>query len=114
MKTTHMIGLFGLALAVSLIGSAVAQEPHGGAKLFAEAKIKPDQARALALNVQPGKIKDWEIEKENGGSGLRYSFDIDAGGVTHEVGVDARDGKILENVVESAADEAREAKEDEK
>jgi hypothetical protein len=41
-----------------------------------------------------------ELEKEKGGSGLRYSFDIKIGGVTHEVGVDAKSGKLLENSAE--------------
>jgi uncharacterized membrane protein YkoI len=40
------------------------------------------------------------LEKEKGGSGLRYSFDIKNGSVVHEVGVDAKTGKILENSVE--------------
>jgi uncharacterized membrane protein YkoI len=43
-----------------------------------------------------------ELEKEMGGSGLRYSFDIKAKGVTYEVGVDAADGSVLENTKESA------------
>lgn len=30
----------------------------------------------------------------------------------HEIGVDAADGKVIENIVETAADEAREARED--
>jgi hypothetical protein len=41
-----------------------------------------------------------ELEKEKGGSGLRYSFDIKNGGVTHEVGIDAKTGKLLENSAE--------------
>jgi hypothetical protein len=41
-----------------------------------------------------------ELEKEKGGSGLRYSFDIKNAGVTHEVGVDAKTGKLLENRAE--------------
>jgi hypothetical protein len=48
----------------------------------------------------PGKITDEELEKEQGGSGLRYSFDIKRGAVTHEVGVDAQNGKVLENAKE--------------
>jgi len=32
----------------------------------------------------------------------RYSFDIKNGSVTHEVGVDAETGKVLENSVEGA------------
>ena len=52
------------------------------------------------LEAFPGKITDEELEKEKGGSGLRYSFDIKNGGVTHEVGVDAKTGKLLENSAE--------------
>jgi uncharacterized membrane protein YkoI len=55
------------------------------------------EARVVALKAFPGKITDEELEKEKGGSGLRYSFDIKNGGVTYEVGVDARTGKVLEN-----------------
>jgi hypothetical protein len=40
------------------------------------------------------------LEREKGGSGLRYSFDISRHGVTHEVGVDTVTGKVLENSVE--------------
>jgi len=31
---------------------------------------------------------------------LRYSFDIERGRVTHEIGVDAKTGKVLENSLE--------------
>jgi uncharacterized membrane protein YkoI len=33
---------------------------------------------------------------------LRYSFDIRNGTVTHEVGVDAKTGKLLESSIEGA------------
>lgn len=39
---------------------------------------------------------------EAGDSGLRYSFDITSAEMTHEVGVDAKTGKALENSVEGA------------
>lgn len=97
-------------VATGSIACAQAAKAHGDPKLLAEAKVTPDAAQKIALKVQPGKIKDWELEREAGGSGLRYSIDIAAGGKTHEVGVDAADGKILENIVESAADEAKEEK----
>jgi uncharacterized membrane protein YkoI len=64
------------------------------------AKVTLSEARAIALKAFPGKITDEELEKEKGGSGLRYSFDIKNGGVTHEVGVDAKTGKLLENSAE--------------
>ncbi len=54
----------------------------------------------VRLKAQTGKITDEELEHEAGGSGLRYSFDIKNGSVTHEVGVDAKTGKVLENSVE--------------
>jgi uncharacterized membrane protein YkoI len=59
-----------------------------------------EQARAIALKAHPGKITDEELEQEKGGSGLRYSFDIKNGKVTHEVGVDAKTAKVLENKAE--------------
>jgi hypothetical protein len=43
-----------------------------------------------------------ELEKEKGGSGLRYSFDIKSGKITYEVGIDARSGEVLENSKEGA------------
>ncbi len=70
---------------------------YTGQELARYAKIGISEARALALRAHPGKITDQELEKEKGGSGLRYSFDIKNGTVTQEVGVDAQTGKILEN-----------------
>ena len=58
------------------------------------------EARAIALKAHPGKITDEELEREKGGTGLRYSFDIKSGGATQEVGVDARTGQVLENATE--------------
>ena len=71
-----------------------------GANLLGMAKITLAQARRTALAVRPGRITDQELEKERGGTGLRYSFDIKSKGRTFEVGVDARTGKVLENDAE--------------
>jgi uncharacterized membrane protein YkoI len=68
-----------------------------GEKLAATAKITIDQARSIALKAHPGTITDEELEKEKGGSGLRYSFDIKSNGHVSEVGVDAQTGEVLEN-----------------
>src|SRR5580704_2140490 len=73
-----------------------------GAGLSKDAKISLTDARAIALKAYGGDIVSEELEKERGGSGLRYSFDIKNGQVTHEVGVDAKTGKLLENSVEGA------------
>jgi uncharacterized membrane protein YkoI len=70
---------------------------YTGQELAKNAQISIKQARAIALKVNPGEITDEELEKERGGSGLRYSFDIKRGAITQEVGVDARTGRVLEN-----------------
>ena len=91
-----------LVISASLMGGASAVSAYTGENEFAkEAKVTLNQARAVALKAFPGEITDQELEKEKGGSGLRYSFDIKSGGgVTHEVGVDAVTGELLENGVE--------------
>ncbi|HZC37266.1 MAG TPA: PepSY domain-containing protein [Sphingomicrobium sp.] len=71
-----------------------------GANLLPLTKVSLTQARATAMAVRPGQITDQELERERGGTGLRYSFDIKANGKTFEVGVDGRTGKVLENKAE--------------
>jgi uncharacterized membrane protein YkoI len=70
---------------------------YTGQELAIKAKITIDEARAIALKARPGTVTDEELEKEKGGSGLRYSFDIKSGNVAYEVGIDAQTGKVLEN-----------------
>ena len=73
---------------------------YTGEGLAKDAKVSISEARAIALKAHPGKIADEELEREKGGTGLRYSFDIKSGGATQEVGVDARTGQVLENATE--------------
>ena len=75
---------------------------YSGEKLAKTAKITLEQATETALKARPGKITDKELEREKGGSGLRYSFDILSKGLTYEVGVDAQTGTVLENGREGA------------
>jgi uncharacterized membrane protein YkoI len=113
MKTTLKLALIAAAsLAASGAGAAMKPAPanYTGHELAGGAKLSLAQARAVALKARPGKIVDQELEKEAGGSGLRYAFDVKSHGATYEVGVDAVTGKVLENAVESAAKEAQEAK----
>jgi uncharacterized membrane protein YkoI len=70
---------------------------YTGEELANDAKITIQAARDIALKARPGKITDEDLERESGGSGLRYSFDIKAGSGTYEVGVDAVTGRVLEN-----------------
>ena len=99
MKTT--IKLSSLLIACAVAGSPLtAAFAYTGQEFAAEATVTLDQARAIALKAFPGTITDEELEKEGGGSGLRYSFDVKSGATTHEVGVDAKTGKVLENSLE--------------
>ena len=86
---------------IATSASAVPQHFRGEG-LARHAKTTIDQARTVALAARPGVITDQELEKERGGSGLRYSFDIKSAGKTFEVGVDARTGKVLENKAEGS------------
>src|SRR5258708_5320635 len=81
-------------------GAAALPKHFAGAELQSMAKVSLKQARTAALRAHPGVITDQELEKEGGGTGLRYSFDIQNKGKTFEVGVDARTGKVLENKAE--------------
>ena len=98
-KTLRFASMLAFACAVACGGSALA---YTGQQYAHDAKISMAQATQMALKVQHGKITDSELEREPGGSGLRYSFDIKSGASTHEVGIDAKTGKVLENSVEGA------------
>ena len=90
-------GLGVAALCIALPASA-----YTGENLARFAKVSLEQARQIALKAHPGVITDQELEREPGGSALCYSFDIRAGAVTQEVGVDAKTGRLLENKPEGA------------
>jgi uncharacterized membrane protein YkoI len=91
---SYILSLIALAM---FSGGAIA---CSGENLAARAKITMEQATAIAQHARPGKVTDRELEREGGGSGLRYSFDVLAKGVTYEVGVDAVTGQVLENDLE--------------
>ncbi|MDP9159730.1 MAG: PepSY domain-containing protein [Acidobacteriota bacterium] len=103
------------AICLVLVGGAWGSTPsHEGqqAKLDNKAKITMAEAQKIALAKEPGKLKSHELEKENGK--LIYSFDIKTKSGVHEVNVDAVSGEIVEDKVESAADEAKEKRQDKK
>lgn len=95
-------------------GTALAQQPTVTVKADKpeyrdQAKITPEQATRTALAKVPGgQVRQAELEQEHGR--LVYSFDIDVPkqeGV-EEVQVDARSGKVVSHVHESAAAERSE------
>ena len=104
--------LMAVIACASLVTAAAFASPlpdkFKGRELARQAGVTLVQARAIALRARPGRISDQELEKESGGSGLRYSFDIVSHGKTVEVGVDAKTGKVLENGAEPPAKEAKE------
>ena len=89
-KKVVTIGLASLLLAV-----AFGAQAYTGEALAKQSKVSMAEARVIALKAHPGKITDEELEKEAGGSGMRYSFDIRVGKATQEVGVDAQTGAVL-------------------
>jgi uncharacterized membrane protein YkoI len=101
-KSRSATVLGALTLIAGLVGGARIATAYTGEELAKTAKVTLDDARAVALKARPGTVTDQELEKEKGGSGLRYSFDIKDGKKTYEVGVDAQTGKVLENAAEGA------------
>lgn len=107
--------LLGVAASSLIAGSAFASTSptrYAGYELAGKAKMTLAKARAVALKARPGRIVDQELEAEDGGSGLRYSFDIASHGKNIEVGIDAMTGAVLENGAESRMKEANEARVD--
>jgi len=96
--------LVGLSL---LTGTLLFCSNVNAADLTKETKITKEQATETALKQVPGgKLKESELEKENGK--LVYSFDISVKKGIKEVQVDAVTGKVVSIKSESAQDEANE------
>jgi uncharacterized membrane protein YkoI len=95
MKATAILLAAGLTASAS--GALAATPSFTGHELAGHAKVTLQRARAIALKARPGRITDQELEKERGGTGLRYSFDVTVQKAVYEVGVDARSGAVLEN-----------------
>jgi len=75
-----------------------------------KAKVSMAEARTAALAVENGKVTSSELEKEKGKQ--IYSFDIQMPDGPHEVNIDAVTGKVVEDTIENAQDEAAEAAQD--
>ena len=83
---------------------------HAAGAAQTKTKISMSDARNAALAAENGKVKSAELEKEKGKQ--IYSFDIQMPNGIHEVNIDAVTGKLLEDTIESAKDEAQEAAKD--
>ena len=100
--TKNVVRVVWMAGCAMIAAGAYTEAAHAfkGQQMASQTKVNITQARQIAQSAQPGTITDGELEREAGGSGLRYSFDIKNGSVTHEVGVGAETGKVLENSAE--------------
>jgi len=104
-----MVRKTALVIAV-LLGSTVTTAvaapapPLTGAQLQSQAKLSLKAAQAKALAKEHGTIVAQELEREKGGSGLRYSFDVKVGSTLHEVGIDAATGAVLEDSIDNGKD----------
>ncbi len=110
MKLKSIISHIAIAACVVGLSAASAKEKDNQAELQAKAKITKEEAGKTALGKVPdGKIKEAELEDEDGK--LIWSFDITRPGTTDitEVNVDAIDGKVVKVETESAAAEKEEA-----
>jgi uncharacterized membrane protein YkoI len=93
------IGILTAAILLGVSAPALAQdvavqvkEDKGG--LLAQATVKPDSARMIALAQVPGgKITDAEIEEEDGR--LVYEFEIESQGEKREIHVDAKTAEVV-------------------
>ena len=100
-------------LSIVTIATVALSAAAFGAGTKTAVKISMQQARKIALQKVPGKIKSEELENEKGKR--IYSFDIKTAkqGII-EVNVDAMNGAIIEVKQESAAKEAAEKKQEAK
>jgi len=98
-KIAALALVLGASVAASAGTAFAAPTPKlTGQKLVPLAKVSPAQARAIALRTVHGTIVSQELEREPGGSGLRYTFDLKTASGTREVGVDAKTGAVIENI----------------
>jgi uncharacterized membrane protein YkoI len=79
MRKCKSLGAMALIAVLAATGTAFA---YTGQELALQAKVTLERARSIAIKARPGQITDQELEKEKGGSALRYSFDIARGKVT--------------------------------
>ncbi len=98
MKTKNALSVVAAVVLSAVLLPASTTKTH--------AKLSMAQAKQIAQKTVPGTFKSSELENEKGKS--IYSFDIQAKDGLHEVNIDANSGEVLENKIESPADEAKE------
>ena len=104
----HIIGL--VASAGVLASTSIALAAYPGQQLAGQAHVSLARARTLAAHAANGTIAKQELEKEHGGSGLRYTFEVKTVTGMREVGIDAKSGALLENSLDESGESADDGK----
>ena len=104
MKKQQIIGL--IVGAGVLASTSIALASYPGQQLAGQAHVSLAHARMLAARAAHGTIVAQELEPENGGSGLRYTFEVKTATGIHEVGIDAQTGAVLENSIDGEPNES--------
>ena len=107
--SARILYVFTLAIASVLLSSsfAIAQAAKDDTKMdMKHVKLTMADAKKIAMEKHPGKIKCAELENENGV--VQYSFDIKTTEGLREVGINANTGEVVEDKLENAVDEAKE------
>lgn len=115
MKLKNIVSLVAVAGigVICISGCESAEGKHHGNSVEAKAKLSKEQAEQIAMTQVPGgKIKEGELEMENGV--LLWSFDVAMQGSKNitEVNINAVTGKIVAVDVETPEAQAKEAKAD--
>jgi len=80
---------FAAAIGIFITSTLATALAYPGQQFEKEAKVTLPLARVIALRAVPGgKILKYELEREAGGSGLQYDFEIKAG-------TTLRDGEVV-------------------
>lgn len=93
LKKQQIIGL--IVAAGVLASTSIALASYPGQKLAGQ-----------AARTAHGTVVAQELEPENGGSGLRYTFEVKTATGIHEVGIDAQTGAVLENSIDGEPNES--------
>ena len=112
MKLKNIVSLTAIA-GIGVLCICGCKSMGGGNSVVAKAKLSKSEAQEIALAKVPGgKIKEGELEMENGV--LQWSFDVAMEGSKNitEVNINAVTGKVIAVDVETPADQAKEAKAD--
>jgi uncharacterized membrane protein YkoI len=109
----YILDKFSLALVFAAILGTASTAFAVDSTLESQAKISKSAAEKIALSKVPtGMIQSAELEKERGK--LIWSFDISKPGTKNitEVQVDARNGRIVSDQIETPAAQMQERKSD--